>query len=362
MTAKDPAEQERRREARLAMIRSALEEGAREGAGEASSTQSGAPTSMQQLSSRPRFLPIILRTYKDATPDLFQATVSLQDSHQNLYDAHAEAEASYEHFQYTLSQLSDLYKPPSLPASPVRAYNSQGTPRVGDTLRTSSVSEVRLPFTQPQTPQTPTKKRQPSIPMLRTVPQAAISSGAVPSNVTQLPSPSAEFDPVPVRQSALDPETTDEPVQPSTLSPETRKGFQAYVIYNGKNGCHGVYQHWVESQKGLCDGVFYFRGDSKNGLLKGFNSLEEAERSYTEMKQSGILSLFQNPVDTKREKFVVVRGIKPGVYKERARLLRDGLGYRRGLVERYLTDHVTAQEIFNGYVAEGAVEVLSVND
>ncbi|THU98906.1 hypothetical protein K435DRAFT_795314 [Dendrothele bispora CBS 962.96] len=285
MTVKDPAERERRREARLAMIQSALEEGAREGAGEMSSAQSGAPTSMQQLS------------------DLFQATVSLQDSHHNLYDAHAEAEASYEHFQYTLSQLSDLYKPPSLPASPVRVYDSQRAPRTGDTLRTPSVATNSADSD---------KKRQALTPTLITVPQATqpATSGTIPSNVTQLPSPSTEFDPVLARQSALDP---DEP-QPSTLS-ETRKGFRAYVIYNGKNGCHVVYQHWVESQKGLRDGVFYFREDSKTGLLKGFNSLEDAERSYDEMKQSGILSLFQNPVDTRRENFVVVKGIRPGVYK-----------------------------------------------
>ncbi|THU86729.1 hypothetical protein K435DRAFT_867965 [Dendrothele bispora CBS 962.96] len=314
------SERERQREARLAIIRSVLEEGV----GEASSAQSGAPTTMETLS------------------DLFQATVSLQDAHKNLYDAHAEAEASYENFQLTFSQLSELYKPPSLPASPVRNPNSCGTPRTGNSsgVPPLSVDKVRFPLTQPPTPQTP-KKTQLVSPTAQT--------GAIPFNVN---APSPEYA-TPTRRIASELEVPEE------MEPLGKKlGYRAYVVYNGQNGCHGVYTHWLESQKGLRDGVFYVRGDQGTRLLKGFNSLEDAQRSYTEIKESGILSLFQNPVDRRREKFVVVKGLWPGIYRDWASLLREGLGYRGGLVERHIANDAEADQIFRGFVAQGMVEVL----
>ncbi|THU91080.1 hypothetical protein K435DRAFT_801518 [Dendrothele bispora CBS 962.96] len=268
------SERERQREAQLAIIRSVLEEGV----GEASSAQPGAPTTMEALS------------------DLFQATVSLQDAHKNLYDAHAEAEASYDNFQLTFSQLSELYKPPSLPASPVRNPNSCGTPRTGNSSRVPPPS-----VDKPLTPQTP-KKTQLVSPTAQTA-----MSGAIPFNVNPGASPSPEYA-TPTRRIASELEVPEE------MEPLGKKlGYRAYVVYNGQNGCHGVYTHWLESQKGLRDGVFYVRGDQATRLLKGFNSLEDAQQSYAEIKESGILSLFQNPVDRRREKFVVVKGLRPGL-------------------------------------------------
>ncbi|KAE9395676.1 hypothetical protein BT96DRAFT_791434, partial [Gymnopus androsaceus JB14] len=68
----------------------------------------------------------------------------------------------------------------------------------------------------------------------------------------------------------------------------------------------------------------------KYAVFKSFSTLEEATNRYNEAKHTGIINLLADepqPGDI----YIVIEGVKPGVYMQRGTMMASGLDWRGGL-------------------------------
>ncbi|KAF9256052.1 hypothetical protein L218DRAFT_1081533 [Marasmius fiardii PR-910] len=126
-------------------------------------------------------------------------------------------------------------------------------------------------------------------------------------------------------------------------------GYNAYVLYRG--GCPGVYTKWWQLKK-------EFNVVSKeDSVFKGFYTVEDAEASYREMIESGVIEELEGSTCADNA-WVVTRGVHPKVYTDVYAALRDGLGWAGGRLYRF-SDLREARRYYDQQVLNGKIERLS---
>ncbi|KAL0568066.1 hypothetical protein V5O48_013927 [Marasmius crinis-equi] len=137
------------------------------------------------------------------------------------------------------------------------------------------------------------------------------------------------------------------------ISVEAGSRFPAYVVYYGKNGQHGLFTGWKSTQrKSGASSLLEEHGH----VVKGFTDPALASDFYREFSQSDAANVLSyQPCDN--ERFVVIKGVKPGVYDTRKSLIIDGIQYRGAVVRRFVGGRGDALAKFNEWKKQGHVKV-----
>ncbi|THV07306.1 hypothetical protein K435DRAFT_788708 [Dendrothele bispora CBS 962.96] len=172
--------------------------------------------------------------------------------------------------------------------------------------------QARTPSPPPYTAQAPSTL----VAFTSTTPSRALAAPAAPIPSSE---PMAPLGPTP-GPSRL-------PHQDEAHSPQTKhiKKWSAYVIYRGNQT--GVFQYW-----GQVKAIVQISGGA---VYKGFPSLALARTSYDLVRTWGLIDLLNTPTNGSDPIYVVVEGVAPGVYYDHYGMLRDGLYWGSGVVQRF---------------------------
>ncbi|KAJ8073133.1 hypothetical protein PM082_020001 [Marasmius tenuissimus] len=138
--------------------------------------------------------------------------------------------------------------------------------------------------------------------------------------------------------------------QPSAMP--GRSNFSAYIVYSRENGGHGRFDTWEEVEA-FCT--------SSSNVLKGFMDPRLADELYDEFCHSEIGELFRLPPST-GELFIVLSGLKPGVYKNRALAIFYGTQYGGGSARRLLCGLPEAWATFREWKKQGLVTATTARN
>ncbi|KAE9390552.1 hypothetical protein BT96DRAFT_782189, partial [Gymnopus androsaceus JB14] len=94
-----------------------------------------------------------------------------------------------------------------------------------------------------------------------------------------------------------------------------------------------------------------------NALHKSFPNLEQAELHYQEAKNTGVINMLKHDVQAD-DVYVVLQGVKPGVYICRGLMMSDGLGWWGGVVMALNGTASQACAMFNHWKMQGKVRYL----
>ncbi|KAJ3871439.1 hypothetical protein F5051DRAFT_446188 [Lentinula edodes] len=103
-----------------------------------------------------------------------------------------------------------------------------------------------------------------------------------------------------------------------------------YILYHGCDGAQGLFDSYDERRSGkqsLRDLTQFYN----HCIFKKFNDYPTAKMYYEEHVESKVLNMLQ-PAPEKDEVFIVIRGVRPGIYVKRITLLVGGLAWWGGEV------------------------------
>ncbi|KAE9387647.1 hypothetical protein BT96DRAFT_790140, partial [Gymnopus androsaceus JB14] len=95
-------------------------------------------------------------------------------------------------------------------------------------------------------------------------------------------------------------------------------------------------------------------------VFKSFATLEEAQNHHREAKETGVLELLKREVEPS-DIYIVTKGIAPGVFERRGRMMKNGLGFRGGEVQFSQGKASDAKQVFLQWEAQGYVRTLSIH-
>ncbi|KAE9403704.1 hypothetical protein BT96DRAFT_814734, partial [Gymnopus androsaceus JB14] len=92
----------------------------------------------------------------------------------------------------------------------------------------------------------------------------------------------------------------------------------------------------------------------REAVFKGFGTLAAAQNHHAEAIATGVIALLKRDPEA-GDIYIIIKGVKPGVYKCHGLLMKDGLGWRGGEAMYSSGTASQAKAVFRQWEQDGHV-------
>ncbi|KAE9391453.1 hypothetical protein BT96DRAFT_945352 [Gymnopus androsaceus JB14] len=135
---------------------------------------------------------------------------------------------------------------------------------------------------------------------------------------------------------------------------EVVKETKVYILFDGIDHFHGVFTSYRTTFK--TPGIEEHVKGYNNTVFKAFCMLEIVEKCYQEAKDTGMLDVLHHKTEWETV-YVVIQGVKPGMYIRWGLLIKEGLDWRGRVVMFAIGSASQGRAAFNQWKNTGKVSL-----